>query len=197
MDRSESNYLTIFWDNPMSPQAQYNDGFEQIKDVNDIDRVVLRIKQLSYTPVKLRVYRTLNRSLQTPHIFRQESGVPGNLPEILKEKLNEILAIPGVAVGLTSPHLPPEYYLSLLSHPATPTRALPAPSASMLEAHYLAFHEQELVYARSNLPPYPHQSTQNPMETSYETSRKREYFFEATQRACHLHQSHYDRLVLA
>lgn len=89
----------------MSPQAQYNDGFEQIKSVNVINRVVLRIKRLPYTPVKLRVYKTLNRSLQTPHIFRRENGVPDDLAEILKEKLEEILAIPGVAVGLTAPVL--------------------------------------------------------------------------------------------
>lgn len=101
MDRAKENFLTISWVKTLSTGVQIEGGYKEIRTVADITHVVKKLADLPYTPVDLRVYEMKHGSLQPP-TFQQERGVPDNLQKILEQKLNEILAMPGVAVGITA-----------------------------------------------------------------------------------------------
>ena len=102
MSRAEENFLTISWNKTTGSGAQVEGGYAEIKHKTDIGFVMYRLKGLSYVPQDLRVYEMEKGHIRKEQTLHQECGVPDNLEEILRQKLDEILAMPGVAVGLTA-----------------------------------------------------------------------------------------------
>lgn len=101
MSRSEENFLTISWVQTLRTGVQVEGGYKEIRTAADIQDVVDILKTLGYIPADLRVYEMKHGSLQLP-TFQQEHGVPNDLAEILDHKLKEVLAVPGVAIGITA-----------------------------------------------------------------------------------------------
>ena len=118
MSRAKDNFLTISWNRITGFGAQVEGGYAKIEEPKEIGLLAHKLKGLPYTPVDLRINRMQNGNL-AEHVLHQESGVPDDLENILRQKLNEILAMSGIAVGLTatlgiSVSTDPTAHLSLL-----------------------------------------------------------------------------------